>query len=302
MAGDWIKMRVNLVTHPKVIALSERLSHEGGYQDWSGLAGFIPAIGGTHEDFEEGVMQALRVTRYVAVTALLRFWGYAHEHAKDEFIANLRVADIDEITQVPGFGAALESIGWAVYDEKRKGTLLPNFNEHNAVAKDRGAAERQKRYRERIKERDVIGDVTRDVTRNDREEKRREDKETTSLPRKRGSRLPDDWELPDDWKTWALTEQPSWNDEHVRKVALAFRNYWTAKSGKDAAKLNWFATWQNWVMKEPAAKSAKPVEWWASDSATEAKGRELGISPRAGEGWPQFRDRIRAKLSERAHA
>lgn len=181
MAGDWIKMRVNLVTHPKVIALSERLSHEGGYQDWSGLAGFIPAIGGTHEDFEEGVMQALRVTRYVAVTALLRFWGYAHEHAKDEFIANLRVADIDEITQVPGFGAALESIGWAVYDEKRKGTLLPNFNEHNAVAKDRGAAERQKRYRERIKERDVIGDVTRDVTRNYREEKRREEVNLTSM-------------------------------------------------------------------------------------------------------------------------
>lgn len=47
---------------------------------------------------------------------------------------------------------------------------------------------------------------------------------------------------------------------------------------------------------------AKPVEWWSSDSATEAKGRELGLSPRAGEGWPQFRDRIRAKLSERAHA
>lgn len=52
----------------------------------------------------------------------------------------------------------------------------------------------------------------------------------------------------------------------------------------------------------PPQEKVKPVEWWASDSATEAKGRELGLSPRAGEGWPQFRDRIRAKLSERAHA
>lgn len=52
----------------------------------------------------------------------------------------------------------------------------------------------------------------------------------------------------------------------------------------------------------PPQEKAKPTEWWSSDSATEAKGRELGLSPRAGEGWPQFKDRIRAKLNERMAA
>lgn len=52
----------------------------------------------------------------------------------------------------------------------------------------------------------------------------------------------------------------------------------------------------------PPQESRKPVEWWSSDAAAEAKGLELGISPRAGEGWPQFKDRIRAKLNERIAA
>ena len=52
----------------------------------------------------------------------------------------------------------------------------------------------------------------------------------------------------------------------------------------------------------PPQESRKPVEWWSSDAAAEAKGLELGISPRAGEGWPQFKDRIRAKLNERMAA
>ena len=28
---------------------------------------------------------------------------------------------------------------------------------------------------------------------------------------------------------------------------LKFRDYWTAKSGKDATKLDWQATWRNWA-------------------------------------------------------
>ena len=184
MAGDWIKMRVGLVTHPKVLALSEALGANGDYQDWSGMAGFVPALGGTQKDFEDEYSQALRVTRYVTVTALLRFWGYANEHAKDEFISSLRISDIDEIAGIPGFGSALESIGWAIYDEEKRGVTLPNFSEYNATASDRGAADRQKRYREKKKQEAeslcVTSDVTRDVTPLHREEKRREEKKDST--------------------------------------------------------------------------------------------------------------------------
>lgn len=178
MAGDWIKMRVSLVNHPKVLALSEEISHYGDYQEWSGLSGFIPSMGGSQKDFDDEVIQALRVTRYVTVTALLRFWGYANEHAKDEFISSLRISDIDEIAGIPSFGIALEAIGWAVYDEERRGVMLPNFAEHNSTANDRGAADRQKRYRENKK----LRDVTSDVTPLHREEKRREEKIKDTKP------------------------------------------------------------------------------------------------------------------------
>jgi len=190
VAGDWIKMRVNLVSHPKVLALAETLATDDEYQEWSTMAGFIPSIGGSRDDSERDYQASLRVTRYVTVCALLRFWGYANEHAKDEFIGSLRLHDIDDVVQVPGFGAALQSIGWAEYDAERRGLSLPNFNEYNTSGNERSAsaksaAQRQKEYRDRKKagESDVTRDDKSDVTSNRREEKRREEETPpASLP------------------------------------------------------------------------------------------------------------------------
>lgn len=199
MAGDWIKMRVNLVEHPKVRAIAEQLAANGKYQDWSTMAGFAPAIGGTEQDYEDDFQASLRVTRYVTVCALLRFWGYANEHAKDEFIGTLRVQDLDDITQVPGFGEALALVGWVAYNKERKGIDLPGFNEYNTSGSERGAnaktnAQRQKEYRDRKKEQEdqQESNVTRDVTRNRREEKNREEKKED-----KGAAAPAEFCLPD---------------------------------------------------------------------------------------------------------
>jgi hypothetical protein len=181
MAGDWIKMRVGLVNHPKVIQLSEILSYDDDYQEWSGLHGFVPSIGGDRKSFDEGIYQALRVTRYVTVTALLKFWGYANEHIREEFISSLRIQDIDEIAQVPGFGNALSEVGWVVFDEESRGVFLPNFSEHNVSSGDRTNADRQKRHREKKKLENENSNVTRNENSNAREEKRREENISTSL-------------------------------------------------------------------------------------------------------------------------
>ena len=46
--------------------------------------------------------------------------------------------------------------------------------------------------------------------------------------------------------------------EEGQLVAYKFRDYWLAKAGKDGAKLDWSATWRNWVRNSlefsPAAK------------------------------------------------
>jgi len=66
----------------------------------------------------------------------------------------------------------------------------------------------------------------------------------------RAARLPADWVLPKDWGEWALTEKPNWNADDVRKIAFMFKNHWLSTT-KNAAKLDWYMTWQNWIMKEP---------------------------------------------------
>ena len=73
----------------------------------------------------------------------------------------------------------------------------------------------------------------------------REETNVSSLPRKRASRLKPDWVLPRDWGEWALSE--GWPDTVIRQEAARFKDYWIGKAGKDAAKLDWEATFRNWM-------------------------------------------------------
>ncbi len=61
----------------------------------------------------------------------------------------------------------------------------------------------------------------------------------------RGTRLPDNWRPSDTTRAWTL--------EHVDQRTAAhelekFRNYWTAKAGQAARKVDWEATWRNWIL------------------------------------------------------
>jgi len=93
---------------------------------------------------------------------------------------------------------------------------------------------------------------------------KREDK---SSP-KRGSRLPPDWELPKECEVFALGE--GMPPERVELEAAKFRDYWVAKAGKDGAKLDWPATWRNWIRN---AKKGPRNEQPSVTSITEAGAR-----------------------------
>ncbi|WP_455466423.1 YdaU family protein [Bartonella sp. B39] len=58
----------------------------------------------------------------------------------------------------------------------------------------------------------------------------------------RGCRLPADFEPDYDF---AIAE--GLPPERIKVEIAKFRDYWTAKSGKDATKRDWPATWRNWV-------------------------------------------------------
>ena len=69
----------------------------------------------------------------------------------------------------------------------------------------------------------------------------------------RGSRLPTNWSLPEDWKAWAENERP---DLLINKVADSFKDFWISKPGAGGNKLNWEATWRNWIRSQSAPKQA----------------------------------------------
>ena len=68
---------------------------------------------------------------------------------------------------------------------------------------------------------------------------------------KRGSRLPQDWVLNKSMGDWATQERP---DLDVRQVAEQFKDYWVAQAGQKGVKLDWDATWRNWVRNTKAVK------------------------------------------------
>ena len=71
----------------------------------------------------------------------------------------------------------------------------------------------------------------------------------------RATRLPKTWTLPAEWMDWA-GEERGWSASKILKVSDLFRDYWIAKPGKDGRKLDWEATWRNWVRNQNDKKTS----------------------------------------------
>ena len=76
-----------------------------------------------------------------------------------------------------------------------------------------------------------------------------------SSQKNRASRLSEDWFIPSEWGEWALSE--GWTKDAIRSEADKFKDYWNAKSGKDATKVSWQATWRNWMRNSKTPKGGK---------------------------------------------
>ncbi|MBX4336484.1 YdaU family protein [Bartonella raoultii] len=70
-------------------------------------------------------------------------------------------------------------------------------------------------------------------------------KSKTSRPYLKGHRLPADWQADIDA---AISE--GLHEEQARWQEKKFRDYWHAKSGKEALKVDWQAAWRNWYRRE----------------------------------------------------
>ena len=87
-------------------------------------------------------------------------------------------------------------------------------------------------------------------TETERESETKTEKSRTAT---RGSRLPANWVPNKELAEWSKSERP---DLDLRKVLEEFRDYWTSVAGSKGVKLDWDATWRNWVRKQTAPKQS----------------------------------------------
>lgn len=78
---------------------------------------------------------------------------------------------------------------------------------------------------------------------------------TTTGALKRGTRIPDPFNLTPEMRQWAATEAPG---ADITRETVKFVNYWRSKT-RDATKLDWPATWRNWLLNADERKPAQKL-------------------------------------------
>ncbi|MEY1439108.1 DnaT-like ssDNA-binding domain-containing protein [Escherichia coli] len=142
MAGDWIKMRADLHTHPKVVRMASALK-----------ADRLRIVGGLHSA-----------------------WCLFDVHSVDGFLDGYSADTLDDLIGFPGFSRAMMAVGWL--EENGEGLVMPRFEAHNGQSAKRRAQDadrkrnvrkasaseadkkrtREEKRREDIKDKPHIGD------------------------------------------------------------------------------------------------------------------------------------------------
>jgi hypothetical protein len=95
-----------------------------------------------------------------------------------------------------------------------------------------------------------------------------------SSTRKRATRIAEDFEITDPMRQWAAEKTP---EIDLGLETEKFINYWVAKSGKDATKVDWTATWRNWILN---AKPARDPSVQRMDHSARVRAKEADMLAR----------------------
>jgi hypothetical protein len=125
MSGDWIKMRSELQSHPKVVR----------------------------------ILSATKADKFRVIGGLHAVWAVFDTHSVDGKLAGYTPETMDHIIGWEGFSGAMMAVGWLEYDGVQT-LALPEFDEHNGQSAKR-RAEDQKRKRNVRKTSDQSSDKLR---------------------------------------------------------------------------------------------------------------------------------------------
>ena len=83
------------------------------------------------------------------------------------------------------------------------------------------------------------------------ETERETETETKKEKKTLGKRLASDFSFPKEWEDFCQQTRPELSPV---KTFDQFKDYWIAQAGQKGVKLDWFATWRNWVRSTNAPK------------------------------------------------
>lgn len=110
MAGEWIKMRADLFTHPKVVRIASAMKTD-----------------------------TLRI-----VGGLMSVWCLFDAHSENGHLDGYSPEVLDAHVRWDGFASAMMAVGWLEYDEG-KGLDLPRFDAHNGQSSKRRAMDTERK-------------------------------------------------------------------------------------------------------------------------------------------------------------
>lgn len=113
MAGDWIKMRVDLPTHPKVVRMAS----------------------------------ACKADRLRVVGGLLSVWSLFDVHSAGGQLEGYSPEVLDETIGFPGFSHAMISVGWLEFDGSS--LWMPRFEDHNGQSAKKRAQDADRKRNDR---------------------------------------------------------------------------------------------------------------------------------------------------------
>lgn len=230
MAGDWIKFELTTLDKPEVCQLADLANID---------------------------MDAV-------VGKLLRVWGWFDQHTESGNAPSVSKRLLDRLTGVSGFCDLMKSVGWMLEDD---GVIsLPSFERHNGkTAKNRLLTAKRvanhKAANAKGNDKANAASVSDALPREDVEKIKSNtplsppagggapddipDQPKPAKPKAaRGTRLPDTFLLTTDMARWAREKAPGVN---LSLATEKFVNYWR---GNGKTKVDWAATWRNWVLEE----------------------------------------------------
>lgn len=115
MAGDWIKVEQATLHKAEVLRMAELLG----------------------------------ISRRECIGLLLDFWAWLDNNARTEVVPNLSRLCLDSVLNCPGISAALEVVGWIVWDDKAASARITNYDHHNGASAKTRAYEQKRKQEQR---------------------------------------------------------------------------------------------------------------------------------------------------------